>query len=232
MILNNPPTEEDYKKYKSRELMSMRCHQCDKIFSKFKHRLQGDTSHNDDIYFYCSVACSHKHRSRVGSKIIKCDCCGKEVKKKVNDLNRSKSGKHFCSRKCSVSYNNTHKKYGYRRSKLELFLEDKLNKIYPFEIKYNCKEDIESELDIYIPSLKLAFELNGIFHYEPIFGADQLKKIQNNDGRKFQACLERKIELCIIDASKTKNFNEEKYLYYLNIVRNIIDNKIKSSNME
>ncbi len=227
-ILSNPPTEAEYKTYKSRQLMSMKCHCCGTIFSRTKHRLVSDAVKNNDRFFYCSLDCGHKSKTIIGSKIVKCDTCGKEVKKKNNDLNRSKSGKHFCCRSCSVVYQNAHKTYGYRRSKLELFLESKLNIMYSFEIKYNCKEDILSELDIYIPSLKLAFELNGIFHYEPIFGDLQLKKIQNNDNRKFQACLERNIELCIIDSSKTKNFNEEKYNYYLSIVKNIIDNKIKS----
>ena len=78
---------------------------------------------------------------------------------------------------------------------------------YPnLEIHYNRKDAINSELDIYIPELELAFELNGIFHYEPIYGAEKLQQIQNNDDRKFQACLEKGISLCIIDTSSLKYF--------------------------
>lgn len=63
-------------------------------------------------------------------------------------------------------------------------------------------------MDIYIPVLSLAFELNGIFHYEPIYGEGKLLSIQNNDDRKFQACLEHDIELCIINSSEQKTVNK------------------------
>jgi len=79
---------------------------------------------------------------------------------------------------------------------------------------------------VVIPTLKLAFELNGIFHYEPIFGSNKLKQIQNNDDRKFQACLEQGIELCLIDTSQQKYFKDVLSLKYLNIIVNIINNKL------
>ena len=81
-------------------------------------------------------------------------------------------------------------------------------------------------MDIYIPSLNLAFELNGIFHYEPIYGKDKLDQITNNDNRKFQACLERKIELVIIDSSSLNYFKPGKAKKYLDIIINIINLKI------
>jgi hypothetical protein len=132
----------------------------------------------------------------------------------------------FCSSSCAATYNNSHKKYGYRRSKLEKFLEEKLVVLYPsLEFHFNRKDAINSELDIFIPSLSLAFELNGIFHYEPIYGNDQLQSIQNNDKRKFQACLERKIELCIIDTSSLSYFKPANAQKYLDIVCNIVNSK-------
>ena len=82
-----------------------------------------------------------------------------------------------------------------------------------------------SELDIYIPSLKLAFELNGIFHYEPIHGMDLLSKIQNNDNRKILACAEQQIELCIIDSTDLKYFKLNKAEKYLKIITDIINQK-------
>jgi hypothetical protein len=53
----------------------------------------------------------------------------------------------------------------------------------------------------------------------------QLQKIQNNDSRKFQACLERRIELCIIDSSSLSYFKSENAQKYLDIVCKIIDLK-------
>ena len=106
--------------------------------------------------------------------------------------------------------------------------------MYPsLVVNYNKNDTINAELDIYIPSLKLAFELNGPFHYEPIFGEEKLKSTQTNDKRKFQACLEHKIELCIIDTSKQRYFKEKTSNEYLCIITNIIEQKlldIQSSN--
>lgn len=166
--------------------------------------------------------------SKFNNKKINVCCanCNKIFEKTPSQIKASKSGNHFCSRSCAATYNNTHKKYGTRISKLEKWLQTELTKLYPnLEILYNNKEIINSELDIYIPTLKLAFELNGVFHYEPIFGESKLNQIQNNDQRKFQACLEKGIELCIIDTSQQKYFKEKTSKKYLNIVTKIINQK-------
>jgi alpha-amylase/alpha-mannosidase (GH57 family) len=99
--------------------------------------------------------------------------------------------------------------------------------MYPdLEIHFNHKDIINSELDIYIPSLKIAFELNGIFHYEIIYSSDQLTKIQNNDNRKYQACIDKGISLCVIDTSKQKQFKEKTSKIYLDIITSIINGPI------
>jgi hypothetical protein len=141
-----------------------------------------------------------------------------------------KGAKHsFCNQSCAASYHNTHKTIGTTVSKLERWMAEKLTALYPsLEIHYNRKDAINSELDIYIPSLKLAFELNGPFHYEPIFSEEQLKKIQNNDQRKLQACLECGIELCVIDTSKHSYVKESTCKPYLDIVLQIIELKRSS----
>jgi len=108
-------------------------------------------------------------------------------------------------------------------SKLEKWLHAQLPDLYPgVEFHFNRKDAINSELDIYIPSLRLAFELNGIFHYEPIYGPEKLAGVQNNDQRKFQACLERGIELCIIDVSRMVNFKERRALEFLEVIREVL----------
>ena len=94
--------------------------------------------------------------------------------------------------------------------------------LYPnLKIEYNQTNAINGELDIYIPSLKLAIELNGIFHYEPIYGKEKLHAMKTNDKRKFQACLERGIELCIINTGKT-SFSEKTADKYLDIIKNLV----------
>ena len=176
---------------------------------------------------YKSIECFIRKLGLNGNKRytqrIKSTClfCKKEF------YSRPLEDRKFCSQKCSCTHQNLNKKYGVRRSKLEFWLEEKLNLEYPnLEILFNNKDTINSELDIYIPNLKLAFELNGIFHYEPIYGEDKLKQILNNDDRKFQACLEKGIELCIIDTSKLNYFKIDNCFKYFDIIKNIIDKKL------
>ena len=111
-------------------------------------------------------------------------------------------------------------------SKLERWLQEQLPKLYPdLEFHFNRTDAINGELDIYIPGLKLAFELNGIFHYEPIYGPEKLDKMQTNDARKFQACLERGIELCIVDVSRMIHFKEKGALKYLDVIQRVLSRK-------
>lgn len=113
---------------------------------------------------------------------------------------------------------------------LETWLEEQLTQFYPnLLIDFNKKDAIDSELDIYIPSLNLAFELNGIFHYEPIYGVDELYKIQENDVSKSKACHEAKIDLCTIDTSGQKYFKESTSQKYIDIINNIIKERLSIS---
>ena len=75
----------------------------------------------------------------------------------------------------------------------------------------------------------MAFELNGIFHYEPIYGNDKLTKIQENDVSKSKACHEHKIDLCIIDTSQQKYVKPSTSQKYLIIIINIINERLLTS---
>lgn len=221
-------TQEQLQTSRSNDLLPLKCQQCSKTFLISKKYitqvLNGKSSRGYKLHF-CSSKCSQL--SRTTSEIFSCTFCDNPLKMKLSQKQRSKSGNIFCSKSCAAKYNNTHKTKGSRRSKLEIWLEQQLLSSYQqLKIQFNCKETINSELDIYIPSLKLAFELNGIFHYEPIYGSEKLASIQNNDNRKFQACLEQDIELVIIDTSSQKYFKEKTSQKYLKIIKDIIDNKL------
>lgn len=171
---------------------------------------------------YCSQQCSRK--SKYNKDEYMCVQCSKPTHRSPSECKKSKN--IFCGLSCAAKYNNAHRSSGTKVSKLELWLHSQLSIVYPeLEILYNDKTTINSELDIYIPSLKLAFELNGIFHYEPIYGKEKLAQIQNNDNRKFQACLEHGVELCIIDSSGQKKFTEKSSFKYLTIITSIINLK-------
>ncbi len=171
--------------------------------------------------------CSRKCHTNYGRVTVYCKHCNKPFSDK-KFLNRK-----FCSKSCSAFYNSKYKTKGTRRSKLETWIEEKLKELYPnLEIHFNKKDTIGSELDIYIPSLKLAIELNGIFHYEPIYGKDKLNKIQNNDINKFQECQKLGISLCVIDTSSQKYFKEQTSKKFLDIIISVISQATASYQTE
>jgi hypothetical protein len=222
-------TKEEFNKAKSNDFLKLKCENCGNTFSKQKKGItrifkpsKGFTG--DCCSFSCVIQLRNEKLGRTPITVV-CAYCDKVFLKQPNNVKRSRN--HFCSRSCSGTYNNTHKTQGTRVSKLEKWLQAKLIELYPnLEVIFNGKEAINSELDIYIPSLKLAFELNGIFHYEPIYGPDKLLQIQNNDGRKFQACIENGISLCIIDTSTQKYFKESTSQKYLDIITKLIDSEL------
>ena len=166
------------------------------------------------------------------SKQVICKNCKKQFKKFANQCAKTKN--HFCSRSCAVAYNNKHKTHGTRRSKFEAWVEKQLTELFPgLEILYNDKTTSDSELDAYIPELRLAFEFNGIFHYEPIYGDEKLTKIRRNDGQKFLACFEQGIELCVIDTSQLKYMIPRNAQKYLDIIVKILASRgVKSGQIK
>ena len=223
-------TEKQFNLSKSRQLLPLECEYCHENFYRRKNLLQqyySETKLNKKItvlFNFCSRKCSSLSQ-RTG-QIYKCKKCEIDVYRNPYELKRKRKF-IFCSRSCSAKYWNAHKTTGTRRSKLEKWIENQLTILYPnLEIHYNKTNAINAELDIYIPSLNLAFELNGIFHYEPIFGENKLRSHQTNDERKFQACLENEIELCIIDTSSQSKFSIETSEKFSNIIINIISKKL------
>jgi hypothetical protein len=159
---------------------------------------------------------------RRGKKVKKspviCKHCGINFLKSNVEIRYSKN--HFCSRSCSATWNNRNKTKGYRRSKLEVYIENTIKREYPsIKVIFNDKQTIGSELDIYFPDLKLAVELNGIFHYEPIYGSKTFERIQNNDQLKMIHCYKQGIELLVIDTTAKGKRK------YFNIIKKIIDNR-------
>ena len=163
----------------------------------------------------------HQDVTKFPHKSVVCTHCNKTFLKKLKEITRSKSGNVFCSHKCSNIFSTTHKNGGYNRSKLECLLEKELNQMYPnLDILYNNRSTLNYELDIYIPKLNLAFEINGIFHYKPIFGIEKLNKTINKDKIKRELCNIKNIKLIVIDVSEEGICNKDRVL-------NIINDNIK-----
>jgi len=210
-------TIENYNKAKSRELIPLECEKCNQVFYRAKHHIQARTQR------FCSTTCAHETRNL--QQDVVCLNCNHTFKKRLYQL--IKYPNHFCSSACSATWNNKHKTYGTRRSKLEVYLQQQIEQSYPYlRCLYNDREIIGSELDFYFPTLKLAIELNGIIHYEPIYGLDKLERIQDNDKQKAIRCYELGIEFCTIDSSTCLNITKGQKEKYWSIVHSLIDSII------
>jgi hypothetical protein len=151
---------------------------------------------------FCSIVCAVKFKDRKVE--VECLHCHNKFMKKLNQIR--KTSKHFCSEVCAKNLQK-HKDWGGKRSKLEIAIEEHFKIIFPFMyIRYN-KTDIGYELDIYIPCLELAIELNGVFHYRVIHkrnGVERLKRTQEIDAEKVVKCKELDIKLFVIDVSRDR----------------------------
>ena len=218
-LLRNPNLLDPYI---GREMVPLECTGCGGEFERSKRQLRTDTFKKNRAPlkgFYCTRKCKgNLWKAKLAGN---CSECKKEINSKRDY--RSKSDRRFCNSSCAASYNNKHKTHGTRRSKLEAYLEEQIRLEYPnLEMICNGKAAIGSELDFYFPQLKLAIELNGIFHYEPIYGQDKLEKIQKNDKQKMRRCLEEGIEFCTVDSSSCSYLSKNNKAKYLNIFKRIL----------
>lgn len=128
-----------------------------------------------------------------------------------------------------VEVNNYHtKRYARLLVCGQLFLvleeQSKLRQSYPnLTLHCNRRDAVNAELDFYFPDLRLAFELNGICHYEPIYGPEKLLNVRTNDCRKWAACLEKGIELCVLDSSTMIHFKPQKAEAFLSLIQGVVD---------
>ena len=111
---------------------------------------------------------------------------------------------------------------------MEKWLQKNLiNRYNSLTFSFNKTNAINAELDVYIQSLDLAFELNGVFHYKPIFGMNKLQKTKKNDDLKIEKCLEHKLFLYVIDITNQIRFTPKTGDLYLDVIANVIDYHIK-----
>ncbi len=209
-------TTDQYENARLQDLLSCECDRCGESFSKTKKTINATTrkKRKQDL----CTKCNHPPQN---GKEFPCKNCQKMVYRTATQIIKNDSV--FCGNSCSASYNNKRRTFGTRVSKLEIWLQKQLINLYPdLDFKFNQNKAIGYELDIHIPSLCLAFELNGIFHYEPIFGQDQLMIIKDRERKKIDLCIDKQINLHIIDTTKQKHFKESTSKPYLNIITNIL----------
>lgn len=217
-------TQEQFNELKVADKIPLECETCHIVFYSSKRSFL--SKHRPFKGNFCG-----KKRCKVilATETLICSQCKTPFPRSTNRVNRFQrklGNQPFCSLSCCATYNNQHKTKGNNVSKLEKWLQEQLTVSYPnIQFQFNHRDAIKAELDIYLPDFKLAFELNGIFHYEPVFGQKSLKQRQNNDQRKMLACAEQGISLCVIDTSKQKMFKPSTSIIYLDIIKDIINKK-------
>lgn len=167
---------------------------------------------------------------------LTCAQCNKEFERSARQISSAKSHNtknSFCTKSCAVSHQNKHQVQGQRTSKVERWVQTRVTETFPtLPVDFNKKDTIESELDIYVPSLKLAFELNGITHYKAIFGEDRFLGEQKSDQEKRDKCKALGIELVEVDVSKIKDFKKSvPFMLAVDKVLSTIRDRLKASSL-
>jgi len=146
--------------------------------------------------------------------LIDCKCgnCNNVIKRRLSDISKSKMKKVFCSKSCRMTVFNLEIKelYGSSRSEPEKVLCEIISNNHTgIRILTNKKNVLSCryELDIYIPDKKIAIEINGITHYQPIYGEEKLLLIKERDRIKKEECEKLGITLLVFDISSLKSQN-------------------------
>lgn len=146
-----------------------------------------------------------------------CPVCGKIIMMTENQFKKRK----YCGGTCRNKINN--KQIFGTRSKAEIYLENRLTKEFQnLHIIYNDREILNGkELDVFIPSLKLAIEWNGIYHFKKIRDDGFFEKTKMKDNQKIEECLELGIELYVIkDLTSDKKFIKEETEKIIKFLKN------------
>lgn len=157
-------------------------------------------------------------------KFKMCECRQCKISFKTYKWRKTQT---FCSKSCATRYRNSHKTKGSSVSRLQLYIHKRLYEQFPC-IKFVFNQvftSIQRQLDIYIPKLNTAIQINGAFHYKSIFGDDALFEIQNRDKEKAIKCKQIGLNLFIINSSKMKDITKDKInaQSYFQQVKSIID---------
>ena len=161
---------------------------------------------------------------------MKCCQCGKEILRYI--IKNRSHNRYFCGRSCATKYTAGHRKV-IKVSKLELFIQAALKKKYPLlNFIFNDKSALENtyELDIFMPDLKLAFEINGLGHYEAIYGKANFIRRQEIDKEKIVMCANKNILFFVLDIRDQVYVTPQTSEKYLQYICEKIDQKIKVEN--
>lgn len=158
--------------------------------------------------------------------VTTCCECGKEVRRDKRDLVKNKNI-CFCNRGCRMRYQIKHI-IPKPRSKAEIFLSSHIATTFPsLRIAKNDRRTLKCglEIDIFLPEINLAIELNGPCHYFTIYGEDSLKRVQRNDEIKQSEINSLGHKLIIVDISTLPTCKTQKFIedYFISSLKPIIE---------
>jgi len=157
---------------------------------------------------------------------IICANCGNT--RMIQPTRISQTKRSFCSKHCAGTYNSKLPKHKTFQSKAEKQIRKYITTNYPnLEFITNNKSHIGYELDIFIPSLQLAFEINGIHHYKPIYGTPLFEKIKIRDNLRVEMCAAKNTTLIVLNISKLSQYTDKHMQPFYQIVDTAIKDHMK-----
>ena len=84
-------------------------------------------------------------------------------------------------------------------------------------------------MDLDIPILNLAFELNGVFHYKAIYGEKKLLQVQKTDREKLEKSYEMNFDLIVINVSEDNGSKKKRNQRILEVIA-MINSRILEMN--
>lgn len=200
-------TQEEYEatlfpQSRYKKLLPIRCLTCGQTFmasAKQVNNLFTSTGKDKLTLKYCSRACRDKGtQDRV---TVTCANCGKKIERQRYELDVKDL--FFCDNHCYHEYIKTHPiaPNGNSVSKLERLIRYSLQLLLPNEkVEYNNRTILDGlELDIYYPNIRVAIEINGLWHYVPIKKNQNLQLIQEHDMLKKNRSNEKNIKLYVVE---------------------------------
>lgn len=175
------------------------CDHCDKTFYKTPSRIR--ESQNN----FCSAECRGLFNRK--RSLVVCLTCGQQFEK--NDCYIERTEKSFCSNECYQQYPDKINRLDCRRSRAEDYLYKLITNDFPqLSVSKNDTNILGNnmEIDLAIPTLKIAIEVNGPVHYKELFGKEVLKKTQERDRKKADILNKIGYQLIILDISEYHNF--------------------------
>lgn len=146
---------------------------------------------------------SHNHKTSMYESVWTLKCQNGHIfDKKGNKLKNLQS--------CPHCFSDSYEEFLMRKL-IETHYKEEFPKSYPAWL-INSFTHRTLELDMFSEKLKLAFEYNGIQHYEPIFGQERYEISVRNDNEKQKRCLENNVKLITIKYLSSKTICKERFL--------------------